>query len=526
MATPAQIIEVIDHIRRFKPDWRGTLSDSDYSTLSQAYERAKVHPDEPRLLDDKYLGALRQDNPTLFDGTKLVDPAAAQPVTQAAGTHPTAPPAQQHGAPAPAPPASDDGFSGKAAEASKTVDDSLAKNKTALAEADEELVDAVLGAKTGSEQSKAQLQALQSSLIDEIHKLAPSLDTPAGQRQLTDFLESKAQEIRGIANSSAMDATSKSEVLDALVQHYDAVKNSSTSGQPADNAPGANTQPGPGATGSPGEPGGGGSGDPGTTDPALAGLASDPLMGGLGALAGPAMGALSGLPGMMGSMLPGGGGGMGGGLPLGDLGGLIGGAVRDATNAKPEDPAAALSEDPATKAGEDPKSPETAPGEQPADPTPKTSEPAAAQPGGDPQAQPAPAEAGQVHPPAQPAGNVAVELPDGSTARDINPQLARMGKLVLEGASLDDAASQAQVNLLPAGSPVTEPVSPGQLRFGDYAQFTDHRVMALGGGKLWSGGQVVAVDEMPTGPNFLAWARPQVQPAPAASAPVVAASAN
>ena len=61
---------------------------------------------------------------------------------------------------------------------------------------------------------------------------------------------------------------------------------------------------------------------------------------------------------------------------------------------------------------------------------------------------------------------------------------------------------------------MTEPVSPSQLRFGDYAQFTDHRVMALGGGKVWSEGQVTAVDQMPTGPNFLGWARPQVQTAP------------
>jgi hypothetical protein len=110
-------------------------------------------------------------------------------------------------------------------------------------------------------------------------------------------------------------------------------------------------------------------------------------------------------------------------------------------------------------------------------------------------------------------------LPDGSTVLADSPQLAHVGRLYLAGASLDDAAGQAQVTLLPAGAPVTEPVSPSQLRFGDYAQFTDHRVMALGGGKVWSGGQITAVDEMPTGPNFLGWARPQVQTAPAATIP-------
>ena len=84
------------------------------------------------------------------------------------------------------------------------------------------------------------------------------------------------------------------------------------------------------------------------SDPLLNGLASDPLMGGLGALAGPAMGALSGLPGAMGSMMPGMGGLGGGGLPLGDLGGAIGGAIKEAT-AHPEDPAAALDDDPLAK---------------------------------------------------------------------------------------------------------------------------------------------------------------------------------
>ena len=126
------------------------------------------------------------------------------------------------------------------------------------------------------------------------------------------------------------------------------------------------------------------------------------------------------------------------------------------------------------------------------------------------------AETGQV-PPAQPGPDVSVKLPDGSTVTADSPQLAHAGRLVLEGASFDDAAGQAQVTVLPPGAPVNEPVSPSQLTLMDYAQFTDHRVMALGGGKVWLNGQVTPVEEMPTGPNFLGWARPQVQTAPAAT---------
>jgi hypothetical protein len=524
VATPAEVVAAVDHVLRYKPDWRGTLNDADFNALNEMYQRAKHHPEEwlidrdlPIELNDKYLGALRLDNPNLFDGGRLVDPSGQPPATQPAGVPPGQTPPGQTPAPA------DDGFSGKAAEASKLVDDGLAKNKTALNQADEELVDAVLGAKTGSEEGKAQLQALQNGLVDQIHKLGPTLDTPAGQQQLNDYLQGKTQEILGIVKSSGMDAQSKAEVLDALSQRYDAVKDSGGSGAGSSDpaAAGGSGQTSGGTTGS-----ASGSADPGgaspalPSDPLLNGLASDPLMGGLGGLAGPAMGALSGLPGAMGSMMPGMGGlGGGGGMPLGDLGGAIGGAIKEAT-AHPQDPAAAREADALAKGKDGAESGTASDGQSHDDAAAKDdkSDPAkdtaAAKPGDGEQPQPVAAQAGQV-PPAQPGPDVSVKLPDGSTVVADSPQLAHVGRLVLGGASVDDAAGQAQVSLLPAGAPVTEPVSPSQLRFGDYAQFTDHRVMALGGGKVWSEGQVTAADQMPTGPNFLGWARPQVQTAPA-----------
>lgn len=528
MATPAEVVAAIDHIMRFKPDWRGTLNAADFAALNDMYQRAKHHPEDwlinrdlPISLDDKYLGALRLDNPTLFKGATPVDPPGTPPATQPANVD--APPAVPGQTPAPAP--VDDGFAGKAAEASKLVDDALSKNKTELSEADEELVDAVLGAKTGSDEGKAQLQALQSALVDQIHKLGPTLDTPAGQQQLNDFLQGKTQEILGIVKSSGMDAASKAEVLDALAQRYDAVKDSAGTGtgtgstDPAGSGQTASSTGGSAAP-APADPGTG-AGDPLASDPLLNGLASDPLMGGLGGLAGPAMGALSGLPGAMGSMMPGmGGGGMGGGLPLGDLGGAIGGAIKEASARAPEDPAGLKDDPQGAKPGEgsqtsstDEKSDEKSSEDKKDAPA---TEPAAAKAGEGEQPQPVAAQTGQV-PPAQPGPDVSVKLPDGSTVTAGSPQLAQAGRLVLEGASLDDAAGQAQITVLPPGAPVNEPVSPGQLKLMDYAQFTDHRVMALGGGKVWLNGQVTPVEEMPTGPNFLGWARPQVQTAPAAT---------
>lgn len=525
MATAAEVVEAIDHITRFKPDWRGTLNDADFAVLNDMYQRAKHHPEEwlinkdlPTTLDDKYLGALRLDNPTLFDRAKPVYPPGAPPATVPASVDSPA------GGPSQTPAPADDGFSGRAAEAAQRVDDALAKNKTALAEADEELVDAVLGAKTGSDEGKAQLQALQSALVDQIHKLGPTLDTPAGQQQLNDFLHSKTQEILGIVKSSGMDAESKAEVLDALSQRYDAVTDSGGPGAGSTDAAatsgsGETSNSTTGSASTPTSTGAGvGAGDPLLDDPLLSGLASDPLMAGLGGLAGPAMGALSGLPGAMGSMMPG-MGGLGGGGGLGDLGGAIGGAIKEATAHTREDPAEMFDDDPMAAKTEDIGAQEKVDAEEVTDEDKEdapATEPAAAKPADGVQPEPAAAETGQV-PPAQPGPDVDVTLPDGSTITADSPQLAHAGRLVLEGASLDDAAGQAKITVLPPGAPVNDPVSPSQLKLMDYAQFTDHRVIALGNDKIWLNGQVTPVEEMPTGPNFLGWARPQVQPAPAAT---------
>ncbi|MBU8841448.1 DUF4226 domain-containing protein [Mycolicibacterium goodii] len=508
------------------------------------YENRPENTGASPQVPDADLDRIRQAHPDLFDPTTRapITPPPGAPVPPAPNPQ-HSPPAQAPGQPpagtTPGQTPADDGLSGKAADAAKRVDEALAKNKTALAEADEELVDAVLGAKTGSDEGKAQLQALQSSLVDQIHKLGPTLDTPAGQQQLNDFLQSKTQEILGIVKSSGMDAESKAEVLDALSQRYDAVKDSAgTGGGPTDPAgAGAGGQTGSGTGGSAGapapagDPGTSGAGDPLASDPLLNGLASDPLMGGLGGLAGPAMGALAGLPGAMGSMLPG-MGGLGGGGGLGDLGGAIGGAIKDAASARPsEDPANELKDDPLAAKNEgsehnsaEEKNDQPAPTDEGKKDAPAT-EPAAAKPAEGAQPQPIAAETGQV-PPAQQGPDVSVKLPDGSTVTADSPQLAHAGRLVLDGASLDDAASQAQISVLPPGAPVNEPVSPSQLKLMDYAQFTDHRVMALGNGKVWLNGQVTPVEEMPTGPNFLGWARPQVQTAPAAQPATVLAGAH
>lgn len=46
MAAAAEVVAAIDHITRYKPDWRGTLNDADFNALNDMYQRAKHHPEE------------------------------------------------------------------------------------------------------------------------------------------------------------------------------------------------------------------------------------------------------------------------------------------------------------------------------------------------------------------------------------------------------------------------------------------------------------------------------------------------
>lgn len=517
--TQAVVLNAINHVMKFKPDWQAGLNPADAAALDEVYRQAKANvtgaglPGLLQPVDDKLLTSLRKANPTLFDGDKPINPPGGTPpaTVPAAGEPP--PPAAQPGG---------DGFEGKAADASKRVDDALAKTGTAIAKADEELVDAVLGAKTGSEESKSQLRTLQQSLIDEIHKLGPTLDTPAGQQQLNEFLQSKTQEILGIAKSSGMDASSKADVLGALAQRYDALQGGGTDPKPA-SATAATAQSPTAAT----DPGRAAASDTGTSaafpnDPLLNGLGSDPTMTGLGSLASPAMGALASLPGMMGSMVPsfGGLGGGGSGLPLSDLGGALSGALRQAnapdTNVDPHPEAKLTAQDhPDTHDDGAANGPDNKSGSA----TPAAPEAAgAAKPGDHPL--PVAAVGGAIDPKtAAAAPDVAVKLPDGSTVIADNPQIAQAGRLLLKGSSFGDAFAQAGLPQPPPGTPVGTPVSPGQLRFGDYARYTDHQVMVVNPDKAWLNGQVVPISEVPTGQNFLGWTRPTTTatPAPVAS---------
>ncbi|MGV0740250.1 DUF4226 domain-containing protein [Mycobacterium syngnathidarum] len=412
-------------------------------------------------------------------------------------------------------------LSGAAADVAKRLDETLGKNRSAINNADEQLADAILKAQSSSEAGKEKLKQLQDSIIDQVQKLSPTLDTQAGQQQLAEFLRGKASEILNVANNAELDAKSHAALLDGVAAQLDAIGDgdrgeAGNQGEPGSpeqqNQPGGDQPTTPPATPAPSD-------TPLPGDPLLDGLASDPLMQGLGSLLGPAAGALGGLPQMMGGMMPGMGGG--GGLPLGDIGSAIGSAIRGGTGEGQADPLTdpplndKADDKPDTDDKGDSKPADDKPEDKPAQTTPAAAPTDAATPNA-PQAQ-----SGQVEQAA--ANDLKVKLPQsGDEVTVANASLKKAGDEVLAGKSIDDSYRNAGLTMSPPGAPITKNMvsrSEG-LEFGDVGQFTDHRVMALGNDKVWDNGREIPLKDLQVGTTFLGWERPHT------TQPVIAATAT
>lgn len=539
MATKDEVVSAITHIMNqlHSDKWRGNLNNFDFQQLKAIYE-----DDTPgsTYVKDTLLGALRNQWPTLFDpktGAEVTPPAAptdsapTAPAGSTGGTDPglnNPPPPNNHGqqpSPAGGQPASPDGssdeLSGKAADTVKKLDSALAKNRTDLNEADVQLSDAILSATTSDEAGKTKLNALKQSIIDEVNRIGPdAMNTRAGMQEFATFLQGKTSDIMNVAHTAKLDSESQSKVMDAIGARLNAL--AQQHGTPAE--PGDPESPAPGeqpaAPGTPGDPGTPGTpGDPGLPmDPLLnGGLPSDPFMQGLGGALGPALGALGSVPSALGSAIPSFGGGGGGGLS--DLGPAIGSALRDAGAHDPadkpeEDKPSELKDQLAGKPDEDKpgelKDQQTTPAgnngnnQQPTEP---------GQPGQPPVAGAAP--------PA-PGPDLTVKVEGLGDIKVDNPALANASREVLAGGNVHDAFNRFNIPIPPPGTPVTDnAVSPGKTVFGDIGQYTDHQIMALGDNKAWVNGQVVPLDKVEQGTNFLGWMHPST---PAAATPVAVTS--
>ncbi|SIK91880.1 DUF4226 domain-containing protein [Mycobacteroides abscessus] len=529
MATKDEVVSAITHImnNQHNDQWRGKLNDYEYQQLKALYEDSTPGS---TWVPDTLIGSLRNQWPALFDpktGAE-VNPreAAESPSTSPAGSmgsggsQPQPTPAGQGTPGGTEQGAGSDQMSGKAADTIKQLDEALKKNHSAINDADVQLSDAILSAKTSDAQSKSTLDGLKQSVIDQVTKIGPeAMKTRAGMEELATYLDSKTKEILNVVKTANLDSESQSKILDALTARYTALGKNAQGSQPggtADNPqdPGGVSPQGSGGGGAtPADPGGGGGLPP---DPLLSGgLPSDPFMSGIGQALGPALGAAAGIPAQMAGMIPGVGGGGGG---LGDLGSTIGSALRDSgagRDGADDKPGDQLRDQHAGT--QDNNKPGTGP-----DGKPLTDQNQG--PGADQNHTQQTGNNGQpVAGPAAPAGpDLTVKIEGLGEVKAPNGPLASAAREIVNGGNVHDAYNRFNIALPPPGTPVTAPISPGNTVFGDVGQYNDHQIMALGDRKAWVNGKVVSLDQIEQGTNFLGWIHPTV-PVPATAAPVTAA---
>lgn len=135
-------------------------------------------------------------------------------------------------------------------------------------------------------------------------------------------------------------------------------------------------------------------------------------------------------------------------------------------------------------------------------------------------------------PPAPPAPSL-VKRPDGSSATAVSPAVASAANAHLGGASIQDAYKAAGITLPPPGTQIKDTLpSLSMAQPGDLAVFKDKYVMLLGDGKIYLDGQEQPVSALAKLTGFMAFCHPPasstpnvpVPAAPAAAAPAVAAT--
>jgi hypothetical protein len=439
-------------------------------------------------------------------------PAAPPPVTPPPAPPPAPdnadprlnnpPPPDPAGGPDPAEPA------GKAADAASADGKQVQAILDELAALDKSSATTLDQIHAAGVEGRKQLDSIQTDVETKIQQLGPQLNTPQGQQQLRDFLKEKLAAAKKIIDQHIADAEDAARKTHESINKYSDL---GTDNKPA-TAPDASTDtpaasPPPAAT------------EPAAATPAAAApAAAAPMMSPMGGMP------MGGMPSMGGIPMPsfGGGGtpGMGGGDPFSDGQGT------------PHEQPAGFHDQPAGNGtGSDAKAADFH------EPKPDQTDGSAhsdSSHSSDPGTQPAtaPDSSSAQHNTDALTGahddnkGTDVKLPDGTLAHARNTQEAIAARAAVGGATVGDAYKSAGVDLPPAGTPVTDPLPPTQLKAGDVGVWKDHLVMALGDGKVLVNGQVQPQDSLGSGPDFLGWIDPTKHagtPAPPAP-PVVPAA--
>jgi hypothetical protein len=393
--------------------------------------------------------------------------------------------------PAPgAPPASPPSATGEAAEADEADAADIGAAIEELAQLDRKAADAVAAIEAAGEAGRRAMADIAAAVDAKITELGPRLNTPQGQQELRDFLTDRLTAARQILDEQNQIALDMAREIHEIAERYSEIGRRTDSDR--ESAP-------PHAADDGGAPASGSSSVP---PPAPTPAESAPTTPASSPLAMPGMmpGALS--PGGMMPSMPGfGGGGMpAGGVtdPLSALGGLGQPPVDNGlklTDEPPTDGADTSKDEPSLR--DDPAPSQAGDHRDTSENASDTSDPAtqaaAAPDPGDPE--PAPA-------------GTDVRLPDGTTVHAPSAHAADAVRAALNGASVSEAYQQAGITVPPAGTPVLDPVAPGELRAGDVGVWKDHLVMALGDGKVLVSGQVQPQSSVGSGPDFLGWMRP------------------
>lgn len=435
-------------------------------------------------------------------------PANPAPPPAPANTDPrlnNPPPPDPAGGPDPAEPA------GKAADAETADGKQVQAILDELAGLDKSSATTLDEIHAAGVEGRKQLDSIQTDVETKIQQLGPQLNTPQGQQQLRDFLKEKLAAAKKIIDQHIADAEDAARKTHESINKYSGI---GTDTKP-DTAPDGAADP-PAA-----------SPPPAATEPAAAvgpaaAAPAAPMMSPMGGMPGMPMG--GGMPGMGGIPMPSFGGGtpgMGGGDPFSDGQGA------------PHGQPTGFHDQPADSGtGSDAKAADFH--EPKADQTDGSSQNSDSGHSSDPSTQPAtsPDSSSAQHNTDTLTGahddskGADVKLPDGSVAHARNSQEAIAARAAVGGATVGDAYKSAGVDLPPAGTPVTDPLPPTQLKAGDVGVWKDHLVMALGDGKVLVNGQVQPQDSLGSGPDFLGWIDPTKHagtPAPPAP-PVVPAA--
>jgi hypothetical protein len=355
---------------------------------------------------------------------------------------------------------------GRAAEAIRTAETSLALQNSVSAQLDLQVITAVLNAHTTHAAGAAALDALQGD-IETAVATRTDLDTPAGARAFQRYLIGKLRDIKDVVETAGLDDTSKASLAAALASLYVGAT-PDVDGEPA---------PAPKPEAAPNEP------RPAPERPADLGLGPlddallpddvDTLAPGPSPAGQPMPAPM--LPPMAAMPAPG-----GGPLPAPAP------APIPSTLDNPAPPRLPTGEDlfddsllnePLDEIAEEPAL------EEKVDPT--LAEPAAL----------------------TLEDSTVVQLPNGETVTAPSPRLAAAITAAVAGTPIPEAFRQQGITIPAPGTAVSHPVEPTRLVPGDIGMLTDRHALALGNGKAVFNNQIQPIASV-TGPSFLGWEHP------------------